>query len=186
MKNANLKFNFIYYFTAGLIFFTLLTSSTFASKKVTLPSSQIDNTGQIEELKATEPAITELAEPLPRVLAGPSPGPSFSLEDGIPFTPASALKHPIPSIYGPDPFGREPTRLTLEQSISIAVKLATATLKARNEDQAAGIQLLQGYGQFLPSLAVSGNFSFQTGRLFSTAGAPTSITTENFGPSYQV
>jgi len=139
-----------------------------------------------EESPASEPAITELGEPSSPSLSSLAPVPSFSLEAGIPHPPASALRHPIPSIYGPDPFGREPTQLTLETSIQRAVRFATATLKARNEDQVTGLQLLQGYGQFLPTLSVSGSFSFQSGRLFSTVAAPTSITTENFGPSYQI
>jgi outer membrane protein len=169
---------------AGAIFLFFINSAL-ASDKSTLvipPSEPI----QSEEAQPAEPAITKLAEPLSGTIPTPSPQRVYSLEAGIPKTPDSALKHPIPSLYGPDPFGREATQLTLDQSIQIAIKLATAALKARNDDQAAGFQLLQGYGQFLPTLAVSGTFNYQSGRLFLTTGAPTSITTENFGPSYQV
>lgn len=137
-------------------------------------------------IEPSEPAITELSEPPSSPLPSPPFSPLLSLETGTPRTPASALKHPIPSIDGPDPFGREPSKLTLDQSIQIAVKSATEILKARNEDQAAGVQLLQGYGQFLPTLSVSGTFAYQSGRLFLATTAPTSVTTENFGPNYQI
>ncbi len=45
--------------------------------------------------------------------------------------------------------------LTLEKVIKIAIENAVATVHAKNNYELTGAQLLQAYGQFLPSLAVS-------------------------------
>jgi hypothetical protein len=140
----------------------------------------------LPSLDEPEPQITDLSE----VSKGPyALDPSvtiLSIENGVPQTPASALKYPIPLIHGPDPFGRQAIPLTLDESIQIGIKHSTDTLKARNEDQASGVQLLQAYGQFLPMLDVSTSYGYQTGKIFSTATAPTTVFTENHGPSYQI
>jgi outer membrane protein len=49
--------------------------------------------------------------------------------------------------------------LTLEKVIKIAIENAVATAQAKNNYELTGTQLLQAYGQFLPSLAVSATYT---------------------------
>ncbi|RFM25321.1 MAG: TolC family protein [Candidatus Thermochlorobacter aerophilum] len=49
--------------------------------------------------------------------------------------------------------------LTLEKVIKIAIENAVATAQAKNNYELTGAQLLQAYGQFLPSLAVSATYT---------------------------
>lgn len=53
------------------------------------------------------------------------------------------------------------TALTLEKSVSIALKNATSVQKAKNNLDLSGAQLLQSYGQFLPNLGISSRFSYR-------------------------
>ena len=49
--------------------------------------------------------------------------------------------------------------LTLEKVIKIAIENAVATAQAKNNYELTGAQLLQAYGQFLPSLSVSATYT---------------------------
>jgi outer membrane protein len=49
--------------------------------------------------------------------------------------------------------------LTLEKVIKIAIENAVATVQAKNNYELTGAQLLQAYGQFLPSLTISATYT---------------------------
>ena len=63
--------------------------------------------------------------------------------------------------------------LTLEKSIEIALNNATAVLKSENNFRLAGVQVLQSYAQFLPSLAATGSYALNYGKTSITVGSLT-------------
>lgn len=56
-----------------------------------------------------------------------------------------------------------PVHLTLEQCIETALHVSTTFLKTRNDAEAAGAQLLQGYAQFLPTVDTSLSYGYNSG-----------------------
>ncbi len=74
----------------------------------------------------------------------------------------------------------------MEECVSIALTNATSVRKAQNEVELTGKQLLQNYGQFLPNLVGTANYSYLQGNEFLTTSAPTYVTTKNYGPSIQI
>jgi outer membrane protein len=60
--------------------------------------------------------------------------------------------------------------LTLEESVRMAIHAATIVLKARNDVQFNGEQLLQAYAEFLPNLVGTANYSYQNGTIYTTSG----------------
>jgi outer membrane protein len=76
--------------------------------------------------------------------------------------------------------------LTLEESIRIGVQSATDVLKARNQTNINGADLLQSYGQFLPSLLAQANYGYQTGTNYYTTAAPTTVSGSNLGAGYAI
>jgi len=79
-----------------------------------------------------------------------------------------------------------PVILTLPQSISLAITGATDILKAKNAVDFTGTQLLQTYLQFLPNLEAAADYAWQSGRDYSTAITPTSITTTHRSINYSL
>jgi outer membrane protein len=76
--------------------------------------------------------------------------------------------------------------LTMRDSIRLAIQTATAVLKADINTQVNGAALLQSYGQFLPSLSGRGNYAYQTGNQYLTAGQPTVVSGSNLGAGYSL
>ncbi len=76
--------------------------------------------------------------------------------------------------------------LTLPQCIQTAIKQATAVLKAKNNAEVTGTQLVQAYLQFLPNLEASANYGYQTGREYYTQSIPTFVQTTNRNGLYQL
>jgi outer membrane protein len=136
--------------------------------------------------RGAEISLAPPALPSPGPSANPSPLPPLGIDLDNPEPTMSAQVHPIPKASGPDPYGREPSKLDLEQSIKIALDDATAVLRAKNNLDAAGSQMIQGYAQFLPNVSLVGNYGYQAGKVYVTTEIPTIINTRNWGPSYQV
>jgi outer membrane protein len=65
--------------------------------------------------------------------------------------------------------------LTIEQSIDMAIRGATSVIKAEGNAAISGAQLLQAYGQFLPNVTSSANYSYDTGKSYYTIGAPSLV-----------
>lgn len=79
-----------------------------------------------------------------------------------------------------------PRVLTLDESISMAVKGASSVLKADSDAGIRGEQLIQSYLQWLPNLSVQANYNAARGRSYLTTAAPTLVKTSSYGASYQV
>jgi len=79
-----------------------------------------------------------------------------------------------------------PVSLTLQQSISLAIEGATQILKAKNNLDFTGAQLLQTYMQFLPNLEASAGYAWQSGRTYSTVVTPVSIATTDRSMDYHL
>ncbi|MBC7658895.1 MAG: TolC family protein [Chitinophagaceae bacterium] len=86
---------------------------------------------------------------------------------------------------GPTTIGN-PRVLTLDESIQIAIKEASAVLKAESDTEVRAEQLVQGYLQFLPSLIVQGGYNKFRGRNFLATAAPTLVRGSSSGTNYQV
>jgi outer membrane protein len=89
---------------------------------------------------------------------------------------------PAPSL----PAVKSENQLTLQKSISIALKNATIVLKASNSVDGAGTQLLQSYGQFLPNIQAIGSYSYFTGQTYYATSVPTLVNGNNYGYNMQV
>jgi outer membrane protein len=76
--------------------------------------------------------------------------------------------------------------LTLEKSVEHALREATTILKAKNAAEQTGMQLLQGYAQFLPNLTGTAGYSYNNGNSYLTQASPTYVTSENNGATYTV
>ncbi|HVO32863.1 MAG TPA: TolC family protein [Elusimicrobiota bacterium] len=76
--------------------------------------------------------------------------------------------------------------LTLSQCVHIGLAHATDVLKAANDVQFTGTQLLQAYLQFLPSIDASAGYGWQSGRDYLTLGAPSFVSTTNRWAQYQL
>jgi len=76
--------------------------------------------------------------------------------------------------------------LTLPQCIQTAINQATTVLKARNNVDVTGTQLLQAYMQFLPNLEAAASYTYQTGRTYYTQAQPTFVATTNREGLYQL
>jgi outer membrane protein len=75
-------------------------------------------------------------------------------------------------------------QLTLEKSISVGLKGATTVLKAKNDVDVSGTQLLESYGNFLPNIQGIANYSYTSGTNYFTTAAPTLIFAQNYGPTF--
>jgi len=78
------------------------------------------------------------------------------------------------------------TMLTLPQCIQLAIQQATLVLKAKNNADVTGTQLVQAYMQFLPNLEAAANYTYTTGRVYYTQSDPTYVTTTNHGGAYEL
>ena len=78
------------------------------------------------------------------------------------------------------------TELSLEKSVEHALHEATSVLKAKNNYDQTGMQLLQGYAQFLPNLVGNAGYSYSNGNNYYTQSTPTFVTSENNGANYSL
>ena len=74
----------------------------------------------------------------------------------------------LASATEPTPALAQPVPLTLEESIEIGVRNATLVLKSESDHRLAGKQVLQGYGQFLPTLDVGASYGVTGGKTLYT------------------
>jgi hypothetical protein len=65
--------------------------------------------------------------------------------------------------------------LTLDDCRKIGIEKATLILKSKNALKLTGVQLLNAYGQFLPDLGLTGNYTYNAGHNLLTTSAPTLI-----------
>jgi outer membrane protein len=65
----------------------------------------------------------------------------------------------------------KPIRLTLEEAVSAGIDGATSVLKAKNQIEITGADLLQAYGAYLPNLTAQAGYGYSAGKSFS----PTSL-----------
>jgi outer membrane protein len=79
-----------------------------------------------------------------------------------------------------------PIVLTLNQSIALAINGATEILKAKNSLDFTGTQLMQTYLQFLPNLEAGAGYAWQSGRVYYTQTAPTTVATTNRSVNYSL
>ncbi len=133
-----------------------VTPSTYAGEPITAPSA----------IPSTIPSAA------PSVI--PSAGDLMNLKP-LPGRSESSLETP-----------EHPIDLTLKSSIDQAIHNSTLTLKAGNDFEYTGDQLLQAYAQFLPNLGVSGTYGYQAGNIYFTSATPTDVVTRNSGATYQV
>jgi outer membrane protein len=96
------------------------------------------------------------------------------------------LAHPIPSLQESKPGQAEVPTLTLEESISLAVRTATSVERAKGDLDISGEQLLQSYAQFLPNLVAIGTLNRTVGQSYYTQATPAIVQTDSRGPTYQV
>lgn len=93
---------------------------------------------------------------------------------------------PAPSPGQVDAAKAEEIPLTLDDCIRRAISVGTSVLKAEYNTQYTGAQLLQAYGQFLPTLSSSGSYGYSTGTTYSTAGNPTYVTGSGTNAAYTI
>ena len=77
-------------------------------------------------------------------------------------------------------------KLTLDESVRIAVHSSTSVLKSERDRELSGTLLLQSYFQFLPNLVATGAYNASKGTTFATFATPTLVHGSTYGPSYQV
>lgn len=137
-----------------------------------------------EPVPSDTPKLTPSGTPAAAPSESP-PGISTSIPT-VPEKTSSSLNNPIPSTTGEDPYGRTAGSLTLEKSIQIALEKDIGILKAKNNVDATGSQLLQSYGQFLPNLVGASTASYQWGTSYFYLTNPTRVNTRNYGVNYQI
>jgi len=108
-------------------------------------------------------------------IAGPAIGMDLSLS-------SATVEISTPSL----PISPQNSVLTLPQCIQLAIQQATTVLKAKNNAEVSGTQLVQAYMQFLPNLAASANYGYQTGREYFAQVTPTYVRTTNRSGLYQL
>ena len=98
---------------------------------------------------------------------------------------STQIAHPIPPLSQVAK-GEKVTPLTLDEAIERAVHQATGVLKAHNNLDASGEQLIQSYVQFLPNLQAVAGYNTIQGNSYLTTAAPTFVDTRNHGGYYQL
>jgi len=76
--------------------------------------------------------------------------------------------------------------LSLEESVEIAIQTATSVLKAQNDVLSNGAQLLQAYGQFLPNVGATANYTYSNGSVFLSQSSPQLVQGSSTGAGYQI
>ncbi|RZA24150.1 MAG: TolC family protein [Proteobacteria bacterium] len=76
--------------------------------------------------------------------------------------------------------------LTLDEAYGIAMKEATAVLKAGSDVDVRGEQVIQSYLQWLPNLTVQGTYNQNRGRNYLTTAVPTTVHGASLGATYQI
>jgi outer membrane protein len=71
--------------------------------------------------------------------------------------------------------GEPVVELTVIDSIRMAIQKATSVLTAKNNVEVSGAQLLQSYGQFLPSVTAAPSYSYSTGTTYYAFGTPSLV-----------
>jgi len=113
-------------------------------------------------------------------------GESVAAKAAEPVEPIKPPSETITSAVEPAknlPAGRH---LTLPEAVRIGLQSATAVQKAKNDKDISGADLLQSYGQFLPNLVATGNYSYTSGNTYYYQSTPTLVATKNYGPSTQI
>lgn len=76
--------------------------------------------------------------------------------------------------------------LSLDDSISMAIKSSTTILKAQRDREFGGTLVLQSYLQFLPNLTAQGAYTYNKGKTYYTTATPTLVDGSSYGPSYTI
>ena len=76
--------------------------------------------------------------------------------------------------------------LTLDSCIKIALNQSTQILRSQDSVEITGAALMGAYGQFLPNLNFSGNFSYISGTSLLTTAAPTLVNSRVSQLNYQL
>lgn len=76
--------------------------------------------------------------------------------------------------------------LTLDDCRRIGIEKSTQILKSNNSLRLTGVQLLYTYGQFLPDLGLSGNYTYNAGRNLFSATIPTLVDSRQNILNYQL
>lgn len=76
--------------------------------------------------------------------------------------------------------------LTLPETINIAMKDATAILKARKDSDFGDTAVLQSYMQFLPNLTAQANYNGTKGVNYLTFATPTLVDGKSYGANYTI
>ena len=76
--------------------------------------------------------------------------------------------------------------LTLDDCRKIGIEKATLILKSKNSLRLTGVQLLNAYGQFLPDLGLTGNYTYNAGHNLLTTSTPTLIDSRQNILNYQL
>lgn len=83
-------------------------------------------------------------------------------------------------------FGQQTTVLTLDDCIKTGLEKSTEILKTNNAVKLTGVQLMAAYGQFLPDLGFSANYTFNGGKNLLTTSVPTLIDSRQNILNYQL
>ncbi len=76
--------------------------------------------------------------------------------------------------------------ISLEESISLALRTATSVLKAQRDQQLGGTQVLQSYLQFLPNLSAQGAYNYSKGKNYLSSSVPTLVDGSSYGANYSI
>ncbi len=90
------------------------------------------------------------------------------------------------SLESPNPKAAKAVQLSLEQAVATALQNSITIVRARNDVEMSGAQLIQAYGQFLPSVSVSVGTSEILGTTYVTASTPVVVSGQSYGSSLQV
>jgi outer membrane protein len=84
-------------------------------------------------------------------------------------------------------FGQDSTQvLSLEDCIKIGLDQSTQILLSKDSLQITGAALLGSYGNFLPNLALNGNYGYSSGKNLLTVTAPTLVNSSGSTMNYQL
>lgn len=76
--------------------------------------------------------------------------------------------------------------LTLEESVSRAIRESTTVLKTTRDAQLSGTQVLQSYLQFLPNLSAQAGYNWAKGTIFSSVATPVLVNASTYGANYVI
>jgi len=76
--------------------------------------------------------------------------------------------------------------LSLEDCIRIGLDQSTQILLSKDSLQITGAALIGSYGNFLPNLALNGNYGYNSGKNLLTTTVPTLVNSSGMGMNYQL